>query len=119
MHGTLCHPLTGPGLRQLWGAWAALEMARDKREPLELDLPERRVVLDEMGRIMSVAPRERLDAHRLIEDFMIAANVAAAKALEAKKAPVMYRAHEPPSREKRSDERRVGKEWVSTCRSRG
>src|SRR3546814_4962179 len=74
--------------------------ARDKREPLELDLAERRVVLDEMGRIMSVAPRERLDAHRLIEDFMIAANVAAAKALEAKKAPVMYRAHEPPSREK-------------------
>ena len=49
---------------------------------------------------MSVAPRERLDAHRLIEDYMIAANVAAAKALEAKKAPVMYRVHEPPSREK-------------------
>src|SRR3546814_6747865 len=53
-----------------------------------------------MGRILSVAPRERLDAHRLVEDFMIAANVAAAKALEAKKAPVMYRVHEPPSREK-------------------
>ena len=49
---------------------------------------------------MSVAPRERLDAHKLIEDYMIAANVAAAKALEAKKAPVMYRDHEPPSREK-------------------
>jgi len=49
---------------------------------------------------MSVAPRERLDAHRLIEDYMIAANVAAAKALEAKKAPVMYRVHEPPAREK-------------------
>jgi hypothetical protein len=58
------------------------------------------VVLDEKGRILSVAPRERLEAHRLIEDFMIAANVAAAKALEAKKAPVMYRDHEPPSREK-------------------
>jgi ribonuclease R len=57
-------------------------------------------VLDEKGRILSVAPRERLDAHRLVEDFMIAANVAAAKALEAKKAPVMYRDHEPPSREK-------------------
>jgi len=53
-----------------------------------------------MGRILSVAPRERLDAHKLIEDYMIAANVAAAKALEAKKAPVMYRIHEPPSREK-------------------
>ncbi len=71
-----------------------------KREPLELDLPERQVVLDEKGRITSVAPRERLDAHKLIEDYMIAANVAAAKALEAKKAPVMYRNHEPPGREK-------------------
>jgi ribonuclease R len=87
-------------LRPLWACWKALSSARDKREPLDLDLPERRVVLDEKGRIMSVAPRERLDAHRLIEDYMIAANVAAAKALEAKKAPVMYRVHEPPSREK-------------------
>jgi ribonuclease R len=74
--------------------------AREKRAPLELDLPERRVMLDEKGRILSVAPRERLDAHKLIEDYMIAANVAAAKALEAKKAPVMYRVHEPPGREK-------------------
>jgi ribonuclease R len=93
-------PLLEPALRPLWACWKALAKARDKREPLALDLPERRVVLDEMGRIMSVAPREQLDAHRLIEDFMIAANVAAAKALEAKKAPVMYRDHEPPSREK-------------------
>ncbi|MFS0736898.1 ribonuclease R [Sphingomonas sp. 1P06PA] len=87
-------------LRPLWDCWAALSRARDAREPLDLDLPERRVMLDEKGRILSVAPRERLDAHRLIEDYMIAANVAAAKALEAKKAPVMYRVHEPPSREK-------------------
>ncbi|WP_174291111.1 ribonuclease R family protein [Sphingomonas bacterium] len=87
-------------LRPLWACWRALAKARDGRAPLDLDLPERRVVLDEQGRIMSVAPRERLDAHRLIEDYMIAANVAAAKALEAKRAPVMYRVHEPPSREK-------------------
>jgi ribonuclease R len=87
-------------LRPLWACWRALLAARERREPLELDLPERRVVLDEKGRIMSVAPRERLDSMRLIEDYMIAANVAAAKALEAKKAPVMYRVHEPPSREK-------------------
>ncbi|WP_298672953.1 ribonuclease R family protein [uncultured Sphingomonas sp.] len=87
-------------LRPLWGCWESLAAARDRREPLALDLPERRVVLDEKGRIMSVAARERLDAHRLIEDYMIAANVAAAKALEAKKAPVMYRIHEPPAREK-------------------
>ncbi len=87
-------------LKHLWSAWALLAKARDAREPLNLDLPERRVVLDEAGRIVSVAVRERLDAHRLIEDFMIAANVAAAKALEAKKAPVMYRVHEVPGREK-------------------
>jgi ribonuclease R len=87
-------------LKPLWACWKALYAARQKRAPLDLDLPERRVVLDEKGRIMSVAPRERLDAHKLIEDYMIAANVAAAKALEAKKAPVMYRDHEPPSREK-------------------
>jgi ribonuclease R len=87
-------------LKPLWACWRALLAAREKRGPLELDLPERQVVLDEKGRITSVAPRERLDAHKLIEDYMIAANVAAAKALEAKKAPVMYRDHEPPSREK-------------------
>jgi ribonuclease R len=87
-------------LKHLWGAWRLLAKARDDREPLNLDLPERRVVLDEKGRIVSVAVRERLDAHRLIEDFMIAANVAAAKALEAKKSPVMYRVHEVPGREK-------------------
>ncbi|RDE05262.1 ribonuclease R family protein [Sphingomonas aracearum] len=93
--GTLAEALV-----HLWDCWGALFKAREKREPLDLDLPERRVVLDEKGRILSVAPRERLDSMRLIEDYMIAANVAAAKALEAKKAPVMYRDHEPPSREK-------------------
>jgi ribonuclease R len=92
---------SAPGyLKHLWSAWTLLAKARDKREPLDLDLPERRVQLDEKGRITSIAVRERLDAHRLIEDFMIAANVAAAKALEAKKSPVMYRVHEVPSREK-------------------
>jgi ribonuclease R len=84
----------------LWDAWRALAAARNARDPLELELPERRVVLDEEGRIASIAIRERLDAHRVVEDFMIAANVAAAKALEAKTAPVVYRIHEPPSREK-------------------
>ncbi|QNQ07590.1 ribonuclease R [Sphingomonas alpina] len=98
--GEIEHPLTETALKPLWACWHALYKAREKRSPLDLDLPERRVVLDEKGRIMSVAPRERLDAHKLIEDYMIAANVAAAKALEAKKAPVMYRVHEEPSREK-------------------
>ncbi|MDB5675136.1 MAG: ribonuclease [Sphingomonas bacterium] len=98
--GTIEHPLTETALKPLWACWQALYKARQGRAPLALDLPERRVVLDEKGRIMSVSPREQLDAHKLIEDYMIAANVAAAKALEAKKAPVMYRDHEPPSREK-------------------
>jgi ribonuclease R len=94
------HELLDTALRPLWDCWALLAKARAAREPLDLDLPERRVVLDANGRITSIAVRERLDAHRLIEDFMIAANVAAAKALEAKKAPCMYRVHEPPAREK-------------------
>jgi len=89
-----------PHLQNLWGCWRALEAARNTRDPLALDMPERRVVLDEHGRVTSIALRERLDAHRVVEDFMIAANVAAAKALEAKVAPVVYRIHEPPSREK-------------------
>ncbi|PEQ11237.1 ribonuclease R [Novosphingobium sp. PC22D] len=87
-------------LTRLWDCWRLLEKAREDRDPLELELPERRVVLDEKGRIAEIALRERLDAHRVVEDFMIAANVAAAKALEAKVAPVVYRVHEPPSREK-------------------
>ena len=100
VEGAVPEELVRTALQPLWGAWRALLAARNKREPLELDLPERRVMLDEKGRIMSIAPRDRLDAHRLVEDFMIAANVAAARALEAKKAPVMYRVHEAPSREK-------------------
>lgn len=87
-------------LANLWDAWRLLEKARNARDPLNLELPERRVVLDQQGKIAEIAIRERLDAHRVVEDFMIAANVAAAKALEAKVAPVVYRIHEPPSREK-------------------
>src|SRR4051794_30129497 len=100
VEGRVSQELVEKALKPLWACWRALFAARQKRDPLELDLPERRVVLDEKGRILSVAPRDRLDAHRLVEDFMIAANVAAARALEAKKAPVVYRVQEPPSREK-------------------
>ncbi|MEO6359890.1 MAG: VacB/RNase II family 3'-5' exoribonuclease, partial [Sphingomicrobium sp.] len=92
--------LVEAALKPLWACWRALLAARNMREPLELDIPERRVMLDEKGRIMSIAPRDRLDAHKLVEDYMIAANVAAARAIEAKKAPVMYRVHEAPGREK-------------------
>ena len=89
-----------PQLTALWAAWRALAAARAARDPLALDLPERRVILDEAGKIKEIALRQSLDAHRVVEDFMITANVAAAKALEAKTAPVVYRIHEPPSREK-------------------
>jgi ribonuclease R len=87
-------------LQHLWGAWKLLAAARAARDPLELELPERQVRLDDEGKISEIAVRERLDAHRVVEDFMIAANVAAAKALEAKTAPVVYRIHEAPGREK-------------------
>ncbi len=87
-------------LMHLWDAWKLLNAAREERDPLALELPERRVVLDDQGKITEIALREHLDAHRVVEDFMIAANVAAAKALESKVTPVVYRLHEPPTREK-------------------
>ncbi|MXO48479.1 ribonuclease R [Erythrobacter vulgaris] len=87
-------------LKNLWGAWDLLFKARNTRDPLDLELPERQVRLNDEGVIEEIAVRERLDAHRVVEDFMIAANVAAAKALEEKAAPVVYRVHETPSREK-------------------
>ncbi|GGE79158.1 ribonuclease R family protein [Sphingomonas prati] len=103
--------LVEEALKPLWACWRLFAGARERRGPLDLDMPERRVELDETGRIASVAPRERLDSMRLIEEYMIAANVAAAKALESKKQPVMYRDHEPPSREKLV----ALKEYLETC----
>jgi ribonuclease R len=95
-------PLLDPVLRPLWGAYAALSRARNDRAPLDLDLPERKILLDEAGRVRGVATPPRLDAHRLIEEFMIAANVAAAEELEAKRTPLIYRVHDQPSKEKLS-----------------
>jgi ribonuclease R len=93
-------PLLKTVLKPLWTAYQALAAARDKRGPLELDLPERKILLDEHGRVARVVIPERLDAHRLIEEFMIQANVAAAEALEAAKSPLIYRVHDAPSEEK-------------------
>ncbi len=98
--GEAADPVHKAALEPLWACWRLLAKARDSRNPLNLDLPERQVMLDEQGGIAEIRVRERLDAHRLVEDYMIAANVAAAKALESRKSPVMYRIHEPPSREK-------------------
>ncbi|UWQ21439.1 ribonuclease R [Jannaschia sp. W003] len=85
-------------IRPLYAAYAALRSARERRAPLDLDLPERRIVLDEAGTVTSVAFRDRLDAHRLIEEAMILANVAAAETLEG--GPLLFRVHEEPPEDK-------------------
>ncbi len=81
-------------------AYEKLRDAREKRKPLDLDLPERRIELGDDGRVAKVRKKERLEAHRLIEEYMITANVAAAEALEKRKVPLLYRAHEAPTEEK-------------------
>jgi len=95
-----CLPLMDTALKPLWAAYRAVLVAREKRGPLDLDLPERRIVLDENGRVARVVTPERLEAHRLIEEFMIQANVAAAETLEEKRLPLVYRVHDAPSAEK-------------------
>lgn len=94
------HDDLGLPLVHLYAAFNALLAARMARGTLDLDLPERKVVLDDQGRVASVAPRPRLDSHRLIEEFMVLANVAAAEELERLHQPCMYRIHAPPSDEK-------------------
>ena len=84
-------------LRPLYGAYEALSKARRKRGPLDLDIAERRVRFDEAGEILAIEPRERLQSHRLIEEFMILANVCAAETLERQKMPCMYRVHDEPA----------------------
>ena len=93
-------PLLKEVLEPLWAAYRALAKARDAREPLALDIPERKLVLNPDGTLNRVTTPERLDAHRLIEEFMILANVAAAETAEAKRTPIVYRVHDGPSLEK-------------------
>ena len=93
-------PLMDEIITPLYDAFAALMKARAQRQPLELDLPERQIVLSDAGKVTSVQYKERLDAHRLIEEFMVLANVAAAETLVAKKSPLLFRVHEEPSPEK-------------------
>ncbi|MFA5121273.1 ribonuclease R [Zavarzinia sp.] len=90
-------PLLDPVLKPLWAAWKAVMFAREKREPLEIDAPERLIKLSPEGKVLSIEPRQRLDAHRVIEEFMILANVAAAEQLEARRQPCMYRVHDQPT----------------------
>nr|WP_281927188.1 ribonuclease R [Roseibium album] len=87
-------------LQPIWDAYAVVKKGRDAREPLELDLPERKIKLKDDGTVDHVFVPERLDAHKLIEEFMIQANVAAAETLEKKKSPLLYRVHDASTPEK-------------------
>lgn len=93
-------PLLDTVLKPLWAAYECVGQARSKRQPLELDLPERRVALDKDGNVLGVYTKDRFDAHKLIEEFMIQANVCAAESLEKANSPLIYRVHEEPSDEK-------------------
>jgi len=96
----VAEPLLEPVLKPLFAAYDALARARDRRAPLELDIPERKIKLDETGEIAEIVLPERLTAHRLIEEFMIQANVAAAEFLEAEDSPLLYRVHDTPGLDK-------------------
>jgi ribonuclease R len=93
-------PLLDPILTPLWTAYRLVKLARDERDPLDLDLPERKILLKADGTVDRVIVPQRLDAHKLIEEFMILANVAAAEALEKKGLPLIYRVHDEPTQEK-------------------
>jgi ribonuclease R len=93
-------PLLDPILKPLYDAYAVVKKARDERDPLDLDIPERKILLKPDGTVDRVIVPERLDAHKLIEEFMILANVAAAEMLEKKTLPLIYRVHDEPTLEK-------------------
>lgn len=90
-------PILDAVLKPLWDAYGILKRGRDTRQPLELDLPERKILLKQDGTVDKVVVPDRLDAHKLIEEFMIQANVAAAETLEAKRQALVYRIHDAPS----------------------
>ncbi|PHQ80195.1 MAG: ribonuclease R [Thalassobium sp.] len=93
-------PLMDDIIRPLYACYESLRKARVERQPLELDLPERQIVINEEGHVTAVNFKERLDAHRLIEEFMVLANVAAAETLIARETQLLFRVHEEPSPEK-------------------
>ncbi len=93
-------PLMETVIRPLWAAYDALKQERARRRPLNLDLPERKIILSDEGKVLSVRFRERFDAHKIVEECMILANVCAAETLEAKQRQFLYRVHEEPSDEK-------------------
>jgi ribonuclease R len=93
-------PIAGKILTPLYAAYRAVRHARDERGPLDLELPERKIVLKSDGTVDRVIMPQRLESHRLIEEFMILANVAAAETCERARVPLIYRVHDEPSPEK-------------------
>ncbi|MBC7952876.1 MAG: ribonuclease R [Rhodospirillaceae bacterium] len=96
----LTGPLLEPIIQPLYNAWAALHTARLRRGVLELNIPERKVEITPDGKVLGIKPRPVFDSHKLIEDFMVQANVCAAEELEHVHKPCMYRVHDQPSLEK-------------------
>ena len=103
------HPLREAVLQPLFAAYEALARARADRQPLELDLPERSILLSAQGQVASVAFRERFAAHKAIEEFMILANVCAAETLIARRTPLLFRVHEEPDQSKLDSLRETAK----------
>lgn len=93
-------PLLETVLKPLWAAYACLKKGRDARSPLAIESLERKISINREGEIAQITPRPSLEAHKLIEEFMIQANVSAAETLEQKKTPLVYRIHDQPSQEK-------------------
>jgi ribonuclease R len=93
-------PIVEKVLAPLFAAYRSVRRARDEREPLDLEIPERKIVLKSDGTVDRVIVPQRLESHRLIEEFMILANVAAAETCERARVPLIYRVHDEPSPEK-------------------
>ena len=93
-------PILDPILKPLWAAYRTMLIGRERRSPLAIETLERKIKLNDDGEVVSIEPRRSLEAHRLIEEMMIQANVAAAETLEQKKTPLIYRVHDAPSQEK-------------------
>ncbi|MEB3701597.1 Ribonuclease R [Candidatus Bealeia paramacronuclearis] len=87
-------------IKPLYGAYALLKAAREYRGTLDFEIPEQKVIIDDSGHISHILPRERYESHKLIEEFMILANVAAAQQLEQLRMPNLYRIHDAPTPEK-------------------
>lgn len=94
------NPLLEPILKPLWAAYETMLKGRNARSPLAIESQERKIVLNPEGEVVSITPRASLEAHKLIEEMMIQANVSAAETLEQKKSPLIYRIHDAPSQEK-------------------